>query len=192
MGIAQSSLPETACCDEFLGPGSIGLNKRGKRWLGIVEPQIETGALVQRMQDAIQDDLRLVITGQQRQCKGRDGLAQRKSNKQGTRALYASAHEDPVITLHLRPNHRHWVSSPQEIQLNEVGPTAKDVPTLPLIIFPPLFVQLVDRGEQLQDGDQFSRLDLVNFEEILRDLILHGDIDLQHGDGRRSRSRGQY
>jgi hypothetical protein len=39
-------------------------------------------------------------------------------------------------------------------------------------------VELVDRRAQFQDRDQLSRLDLVDFKEILRDLILHGNIDL--------------
>src|SRR5262247_240449 len=127
-------------CDEFSGPGSISLSKGWNRWLGVVEPQIEAGALVQRMEDAIQGDLRLVIAGQQREDKGRDRLTQRASNKRGTRPLQASTHQDPVVTLYLCTHHRHRVSSPQKINLDEVGPTAKDISTLALVLLPPLFM----------------------------------------------------
>src|SRR5215510_8792816 len=126
--------------DEFSGPGSLSLSQGWDRWLGIVEPQIEAGALVQGMEDAIQGDLRLVIARQQREHKGRDRLTQRTSHKRGTRPLYAAAHEDPVVTLYLCTHHRHWVSSSQQINLDKVGPTAKDVSTLALVLLPPLFV----------------------------------------------------
>ena len=88
------------------------LGKGWDGWLGIVEPQIEARTLVQRMEDAIQGDLRLIITGQQRERKGRHRLAQRESNQPGTRPLYASTHQDPVIALHLCTDYRHRVSSP--------------------------------------------------------------------------------
>jgi hypothetical protein len=82
-----SSLPKTMRCDKFSGPGSISLSQGWDRWLGVVEPQIEAGALVQRVEDAIQGDLRLVIARQQGEDKGRDWLTQRESNKRGTRPL---------------------------------------------------------------------------------------------------------
>src|SRR5262245_11314130 len=102
-------------CDEFPGPGSISLSHGWDRRLAIVEPQIEAGALVQCVEDAIQGDLRLVIVRQQGEHKGRDRLTQRASNKRGTRPLNASAHEDPVVTLYLCTYHRHRVTSPQQI-----------------------------------------------------------------------------
>jgi len=55
-------LPKTMRCDEFSSPGGISLSKGWDRGLGIVEPQIEAGALIQRMDDTVQGDLRLVIT----------------------------------------------------------------------------------------------------------------------------------
>src|SRR5215510_14133790 len=58
------SLPKTMRCDECSGPGGISLSQRWDRWLAIVEPQIKAGALVQRMEDMIQGDLRLVIARQ--------------------------------------------------------------------------------------------------------------------------------
>jgi hypothetical protein len=81
------SLPKTMRCDAFSGPGNISLSQGWDRWLGIVEPQIEAGALVQRVEDAIQGDLRLVIARQQGEHKGRDRLTQRTSNERGTRPL---------------------------------------------------------------------------------------------------------
>ena len=53
-------LPKTVRRDEFLGPGSIGPSKGWDRRLGIVKTQIEAGASVQTMEDAIQGDFRLV------------------------------------------------------------------------------------------------------------------------------------
>ena len=135
-----ASLPKTMRCDEFSGPGSFSLSQGWNRWLGIVEPQIEAGALVQYMENAIQGDLRLVITRQQGEHKSRDRLTQRTSNKRGTRPLHASTHEDPVVTLYLCTYHKHRVSSLQKINLDEVGPTAKDVSTLALVLLSPLCV----------------------------------------------------
>jgi hypothetical protein len=68
------SLAKTMRCDKFSGPGSISLNKGGNRWLGVVEAQIEAGALVQRVEDAMQGDLRFIIARQQGEDKGRDWL----------------------------------------------------------------------------------------------------------------------
>jgi hypothetical protein len=54
-------LPQTAHRAELLGPASIGPSKGWDRRLGIVKTQIEAGASVQNMEDAIQGDFRLVV-----------------------------------------------------------------------------------------------------------------------------------
>ena len=51
------------------------------------QPQIEAGAMVQRVEDTIQGDLRFVIVRRQGEDKGRGWLTQREGNKRGTRPL---------------------------------------------------------------------------------------------------------
>jgi len=59
----------------------ISPSKGWDRRLGIVKTQIEAGASVQNMEDAIQGDFRLVVAREQRERKGRDWLVQGESNQ---------------------------------------------------------------------------------------------------------------